>query len=84
VTSGTFAWLSTLPFLEIASDRWLSTLISLGTDVGGIGAPFLPRGPLPNSARLLNFFRPWSGTALRLTTGDVVSGDVSVGSLLSP
>lgn len=52
--------------------------------MGGIGAPFLPRGPLFSSARLLNFLRPWSGTALRPITDDVVVVDVSVESLLSP
>lgn len=67
--------LSTLAFLAVEFDRWLSTLSSLCTDVREVGAPFLPRGPLPSSARLLNFFIA-SGTALRLTT----CGETSAGS----
>jgi hypothetical protein len=47
----------------------LSTLAFLGAEMGSPGAPFLPRGPLPSSARLLNFFRPWSANALRFTAG---------------
>lgn len=70
-----FRLLSTLAFLGVAFDRSLSTLASLCADVRDVGAPFLPRGPLPSSARLLNFFIA-SGTALRLTTG----GEISVAS----
>ena len=42
-----------------------------------MGAGFLPRGPFPNSARLLKLFAPDSGTALRFTIGeDVASFDL--------
>lgn len=44
------------------------TLCFLGADVGAAGAPFLPRGPFPSSARLLKLFELACGTSLRFTS----------------
>jgi hypothetical protein len=52
---------------------WTWTFSVLGADVGAAGAGLLPRGPFPNSARLLKLFAPDSGTALRFTIGEEVA-----------
>lgn len=45
-------------------------LAILCADVRGVGPPFPPRGPLPNSARPVNFFADDIGSAFLLTMGD--------------
>lgn len=50
-------------------DAWLSTLFFRGAEVGGNGPPFPPRGPVPSSAKLLNFFTAGTGRAFRFTDG---------------
>jgi len=52
-----------------ALEVWLSTLFFLGAEMGGRGPPLPPRGPVPSSARLLNFFTVGAGRAFLFTNG---------------